>query len=361
MKKDSQQIIEKLLSFIKAYNDSDDAFNQMALELFRFQFEHNMAYKKYAVARKKTPLTIKTWKDIPPIPIQAYKEVTLSSEPIEEAEAVFMTSGTTNKEKKGKNYHPTLSVWDASMVGPFRHFVLPHTQKTTIFVLSPAEEMNQNSSLSRYLTKAVEYCGTEQSQFFFNQDGLDMEGLVHSLQSIEQSSDPVLLMGATFSYVHFLDYCEERNLSFHLPKGSVIFDTGGLKGQAREISGDDFYAWITRSFGIDRMDCINMYGMTELSSQLYDQTIRKKQVEKATPPWVRTVILDPETLAPLPHGMVGVIAHYDLANWNSALAILTEDQGFYNENGLVLLGRIQGSEARGCSIAIDQLLQSQRK
>ncbi|MBW7461774.1 CoF synthetase, partial [Paenibacillus sepulcri] len=72
----------------------------------------------------------------------------------------------------------------------------------------------------------------------------------------------------------------------------------------------------------------------------------------------RTLVLDPDTLEPVSQGESGVLAHFDLANWNSSLAILTEDTGCMTDRGLMLEGRLQGSEARGCSIAVDQLKQA---
>ena len=40
--------------------------------------------------------------------------------------------------------------------------------------------MNEHSSLSRYLTRAVEQCGAEGSGFFFHEDGLDFTGVERS-------------------------------------------------------------------------------------------------------------------------------------------------------------------------------------
>ncbi len=74
------------------------------------------------------------------------------------------------------------------------------------------------------------------------------------------------------------------------------------------------------------------------------------------PPWARTVILDPETLAVLPEGEQGVICHYDLANCSSVVGILTEDLGVATEEGFKFLGRVRGSESRGCSVSVDEML-----
>jgi len=371
MRDDSKMLTEQILEFINRceegkfthHEEMEHSYNELALKLFRYQFQHNLAYKKFCQTKKRTPLTVKRWEDIPPMPIQGYKELTLSCEPIEEVKHVFMTSGTTNPEAKGKNYHPDLAVWDASMKGPFKHFVLPDREKITIFVLSPAEDLNKNSSLSRYLTNAVSFFGTENSKFFFTDKGLNVDELIRDLSWCESQKEPVLLMGATFAFVHIIDDLKEKQLQFKLAKDSRIFDTGGFKGQSREVEMEHLYSEFREFFGIGRNQCINMYGMTELSSQIYDQTIRSTYLnhseiyDKKSPSWVKTVVLNTDTLEPVKDGERGVIAHYDLANWNSCLAILTEDMGYKTEHGFVLLGRIKGSEARGCSIAVDQLMQ----
>ncbi|MED4071948.1 CoF synthetase [Priestia endophytica] len=372
MREDSRMITYEILQFIERNTQekqtnldiAEVTYNELALKLFQYQFKHNKAYKKFCQARKRTPLTVKRWIDIPPMPIQGYKELTLSCEPIEEAEAIFMTSGTTNSETKGKNYHPDLTVWDASMKGPFKRFVMPDCEKMTIFVLSPAEDLNRNSSLSRYLSNAVAYFGTGNSEFFFSEEGLNFERLISQLRRCEEKRESVMLMGASFAYVHVLDYLKEKQIQFGLPEKSRIFDTGGFKGQSREVDMEHLYTEFQAYFQIGRDKCINMYGMTELSSQIYDQTILSSYLntsvihDKAAAPWLKTVILNTETLEPVQEGEKGVIAHYDLANWNSCLALLTEDLGYQTKNGLVLLGRIKDSEARGCSIAVDQLIQS---
>jgi hypothetical protein len=58
----------------------------------------------------------------------------------------------------------------------------------------------------------------------------------------------------------------------------------------------------------------------------------------------------------VPNGEKGVLVHCDLANYNSVTTILTEDLGMENEKGFLLLGRVQGAEAKGCSIAVDEFI-----
>ncbi|HXZ43880.1 MAG TPA: CoF synthetase, partial [archaeon] len=58
----------------------------------------------------------------------------------------------------------------------------------------------------------------------------------------------------------------------------------------------------------------------------------------------------------LPEGEPGVICHYDLANCSSVMGILTEDLGEATREGFKFLGRVRGSESRGCSVSVDEML-----
>ena len=79
---------------------------------------------------------------IPPMPVDGFKMLTLTSVPEQDCEAVFTTSGTTHPGQRGRNFHPDLQVWDESMIVPFRHFIMPDRERIRIAVLSPAWDMN---------------------------------------------------------------------------------------------------------------------------------------------------------------------------------------------------------------------------
>ena len=80
----------------------------------------------------------------------------------------------------------------------------------------------------------------------------------------------------------------------------------------------------------------------------------------AEPPWARVVPVDPETLAPVADGAVGIARIEDLANVDSAFAVLTQDRVRRIGTGFELLGRAPGAPPRGCSIALDEMLSTRR-
>jgi hypothetical protein len=108
-------------------------------------------------------------------------------------------------------------------------------------------------------------------------------------------------------------------------------DTGGDKGAPRRLSRNGLLHAVWSAFAIPGYFVVNEYGMAELSSQYYDTALsdrvggRHAPRRKCGPHWARARILDPITLMPAAPSEVGLLAHVDLANAGSAMAILSED------------------------------------
>ena len=338
------------------------AFNALALRLFTYQYHNNIPYQKFCHRRERTPERVQHWQEIPAVPIGAFKELTLSCIPPEQAEAVWMSSGTTNPAKRSKHYQGRLAIYNASMLANFEAHLLPDAARLPMLVLNPPRPVLPNSSLAHYLHLVLETFGAPGSDFVLDAQGLDMEKLTGMLGAAEASQQPICLLGTSFAFVHALDIFATQQRTFSLPPGSRIMDTGGFKGQSRELSREELYGLFTMYFGVPQTHCVNMYGMSEFSSQFLDNTLRQAHAGQQTPlakdnpPWTRTLVVDPETLSPVPWGQRGLLLHLDLANRNSVLAILTEDVGVEVEGGFLLFGRAQDSEVRGCSVAIDEML-----
>jgi hypothetical protein len=343
--------------------ETDDAtFNALAMRIFAYQFSANVPYRKFCQRRAQTPETVQHWRAMPAVPIGAFKELTLSCIPPEEAEAVWMSSGTTKPQRRSRHFQARLAIYNASMLPNFAAHVLPDAAHLPMLVLNPPRTLLPNSSLAHYLHLVLETYGAPGSDFFIDQQGIAQERLVSALQVAERSAQPVCLLGTSFAFVHILDALAQSRQTFRLPPGSRIMDTGGFKGQSREMSREELYGLFTQYVGVPQSHCVNMYGMTEFSSQFLDNTLRCWQqgrqapLAKENPPWTRTLVVDPETLQPVPNGARGLLLHVDLANRNSVMAVLTEDVGIQVDGGFRLLGRAQGTEARGCSVAIDEML-----
>jgi hypothetical protein len=354
------EIIEALLAFIDQDDASEAAFERMALAVFAYQFAHNAPYRRFAIQRGRTTLTVRSWRDIPAVPISAFKTLTLSCTPPEAAERIFMTSGTTQGGVRGKSHHPTMAVWSRSMLVNFRRRFMAGRERIAMGILFPDDVAMPNSSLAHYLALAKQECGTPDSEGFIGADGLDLPRLIAALERAQESGEPYALLGASFSFVHLLDALAAQGRRFALPEGSRILDTGGFKGQSREMTPDAFYDALSAALGVPREACINMYGMTELSTQFYDNGNAVCPPVKSGPHWIRSRVVDPVSGRDLPEGVTGVLVHHDLAHFNCASAILTEDAGVMVEGGFRLLGRVDGADSKGCSVAVEEFLRAAR-
>jgi hypothetical protein len=344
------------------------AFDRLALAAFEYQFAENEPYRRFCERRGATPGTVDHWSRIPVVPTAAFKGAALICGGPEAAEIVFRTSGTSQgRARRGCHYVRDLSLYEAAALPNFRAHLVPEGVRLRVLVLGPDRETASDSSLSWMLDLVRREFGTPASAHFVDQKGLRVEALAATLEASEAGEEPVMMLGTAAAFAHLLETLDERGRRFRLPSGSRIMETGGFKHQAREMPREEFYAWLLDRLGVSEFYCVAEYGMTEMCSQFYENVLRERALGrspelryKTVPPWVRTEVVDAETLELLPPGRVGVLRHFDLANLDSVLAVQTDDLGMACDQGFEILGRAAGAELRGCSIAMDQWLTAQR-
>jgi hypothetical protein len=360
-----QDLSGRLLEVIAAGGEvGDGAFDELARAVFAHQFARNEPYRLFCERRGARPENVGSWEEIPAVPTDAFKAAALVCGDAARAAATFRTSGTTaGAERRGTHYLPDLALYDAALRAGFRAHLLPDGARPRFVSLVPRADEVRDSSLSHMAAEVIRDFGGEGSAYFISADfGIAHDELAAALRGAEE---PVCVLGTAFALVHALDEMAARGESFRLPEGSRVMDTGGFKGRSREVTRGELYGAIRERLGIAPEWCVNEYGMTEMSSQFYDGAAGTAPADPsgrlhAGPGWVRTRATDPETLHILPHGEVGVLRHWDLANLHSVACIQTSDLGVTSPGGFRVLGRAQGAEARGCSLAMDDLLSALR-
>jgi hypothetical protein len=340
----------------------DDArFEHLALALFAFQFRANAPYGRFCAARGATPDRVGSWREIPAVPTGAFKELPLRCFPAERSVHVFRTSGTA-LARRGELALDTLELYEASLAPSFESFLLPDLapgERLPMLVLAPAPAEAPDSSLSHMFGVMLERRGAPGSGWFVREGRLDTDALLEAARGAATSTSKLLLCGTAFAFVHWLETLEGRE-RLSLPAGTRVMETGGFKGRARELPRERLYAWIHDRLGVPPERCVNQYGMTELASQFYDSVLREPggRRRKLAPAWTRVLLVEPESGKEVREGEVGAIRIVDLANTGSVLAIATADLGRRVGDGFEVLGREAGAEARGCSIAADEMLRA---
>jgi hypothetical protein len=329
----------------------EDAFNALALELFAFQFEEVLIYRRLCKRRGIEPASIQHWRDIPALPTVAFKEYEVTCLAEGERTHEFRSSGTTG-QTPSRHYHnaASLALYEASLLPWFaRQFF--GGGEVMLFLTPPPAQAGHSSLVHMFKTvrekfggAGSQFCGRAEADGSWN---VHFDSVMAGVREAIAQREPVTLLGTAFSFVHWLDHLAENNIRMRLPTGSRILETGGYKGRSRVVPKQQLHRMMTRHLGVPRADIITEYGMCELSSQAYDgMTPGQFQF----PPWVRTRIISPETGAEVGEGETGVLQIFDLANVYSVLGVQTEDLAISRPDGFELLGRPAGVEMRGCSL-----------
>jgi hypothetical protein len=99
---------------------SEAEFKAVALEVFKFQFEHNSVYRSFCDLLYKHPSDIHTIEQIPFLPIEFFKTRTIVSTE-KSAQVTFTSSGTTSSIVS-KHHVCDLEIYKQSFRNGFQSF-----------------------------------------------------------------------------------------------------------------------------------------------------------------------------------------------------------------------------------------------
>lgn len=318
-------------------------FDVLACDIARFQAKHVEAVGRLMAARGIDPAKLTDPAAIPAMPTDAFRLRRIAAHPEAQDERCFITSGTTGgRERRGRHPMRSTRTYTHAALAWGRRMLL--TDDVAFIGLVADENAAPSSSLTFMLARFAEQL--PQQSWHVTNDMLDVEELARVVRRL---TTPALVAGTSFAFVYLCD----RVSRLPLPAGSRVMQTGGFKGRSRQVDADTLRQSIASCFDIDTSAVIGEYGMTELSSQLYQHG----DAGYHAPPWLRVHAVDPETLATLPTGQRGLARFVDLANVDSSVAVQTADLIVVDDDGTIeLLGRAPGATPRGCSLAIEHLV-----
>jgi len=321
----------------KIFSVTEDNFRAIALELFRYQYQHNPVYNQYCNTLQADIDKINTIEKIPFLPISFFKTHTIVTTDFT-PEAVFESSGTTGTINS-RHFVKDIGLYKESFTRGFELFYGNPTD-WCILALLPSYIERNNSSLVVMADELIKRSAHSLSSFYLD----DREKLFNTLTQLEQQQQKTLLLGVTFA---LLDFAEQYTLPL---AHTIIMETGGMKGRRKEITREEVHNILCNRFLLPAIH--SEYGMTELLSQAYSKTNGSFNC----PPWMKILIRDeddPLTIHSTARNnpVTGAINIIDLANIYSCAFIATDDAGKLFSNGhFEVLGRIDNSDIRGCSL-----------
>ncbi len=311
-------------------------FEELCLELFRFQYQNNPVYKQFAkLLNINDESVVNSIEQIPFLPVDLFKTHAVQS--FEgEAEKYFYSSATGGN---GQSKHAVkdLSIYRRSFTKAFLNQFGP-IQQTCILGLLPSYLEREGSSLIYMVQHLMELSGHAGNGFFL----YEHEVLAQRIEKLEAKKQPYFLFGVSFALLDFAAKFKGK-----MTYGKII-ETGGMKGRKKELTRTELVNELQIAFGTQSI--YSEYGMTELMSQAYAD-------EKGfynCPPWLMVRIVDlNDPMSEVAVGKSGLIQVIDLANVYSCAFIQTSDLGRKNADGsFQILGRADTSEMRGCSLMV---------
>ena len=317
---------------------SADDFDQLAIEVFHYQRATNGTYRRYLDLSGQRSVDPKVWTQIPCLPIGLFRGHDLRSGDWT-PETQFRSSGTSGADTSTMPVYSVRKYLDGcretftSLIGRPADY--------TILALLPGYLERGDSGLIAMVDDLVSVAA-DGSGFFLD----DFEALEAAVARTGQAGSRVLLWGVTHALLRLA-----KGASCVLPKGSLIIETGGMKGHGPELTRAHLHRVLREAFGAP---VYSEYGMTELSSQAYLAGASDKFSPGRLLRARARDLTDPFTV--LPPARQGALNLYDLANVDTCCFLQSDDLGkVYPDEGFEVLGRVDRTVARGCNLLVGDL------
>lgn len=323
----------------RIFGATTGSFDNLALEVFQYQYAHNAIYRQYCQNLKVDRDRINKVEKIPFLSINFFKTHPITTTEFEAA-TIFESSGTT-QTINSRHLIKDVGLYETSFTKCFNLFY-GRPEEWCIIALLPSYLERNNSSLVLMAEKLIQQSNHSQSGFYLH----DTKALRETLLTLENKRQKTLLIGVTFA---LLDFAEQYPMPLQY---TTIMETGGMKGRRKEMTRQEIHAILSNSFQLKNIH--SEYGMTELLSQAYS----KGEGIFNCPPWMKVLIRDeddPLTVHSSAQNktLSGAINVIDLANIYSCAFIATEDAGkLFSNESFEVLGRLDNSDIRGCSLLV---------
>jgi phenylacetate-coenzyme A ligase PaaK-like adenylate-forming protein len=221
----------------KIFTAANNHFDEMALEIFRFQAANNPVYKKYIEELRIDPEKIKRLSEVPFLPIEFFKTHPVQTTDFQPA-ITFESSGTT-QAPVSRHHLKDIALYKKSFTEGFTRFY-GQPSDWCIIGLLPSYLERKNSSLVFMVSELIGLSKHPGSNFYLHEFGK----LRDDLRELTRSNQQTLLIGVSFA---LLDFAEE----FPMPlQSAVVMETGGMKGRREEMTREELHNRLKESIRV---------------------------------------------------------------------------------------------------------------
>lgn len=324
-------------------------------DLTKHHCSNCLPYKKIIEAKQVDIDNIKSYYDIPFLPVRLFKEYDLKSIGENDVQKTMTSSGTTGQQvskiyldkETSANQTKILTKIVSSYIGKKR---LP------MIILDTSALLKNRAMFSARGAGILGFSMFAKDKFYALDENmqLDIDGMKAFLEKHE--GEDIFLFGFTFMiWQHFYQELLRTGYKPDLSKGTIIHGGGWKKLINEAVSPEKFKEELKKACGIERV--YDYYGMVEQTGTIYMEC---ECGHLHTPVFSDVIIRRAEDFSVADIGEEGLIEVVSiLPKSYPGHALLTEDSGMIlgeddcpcGRKGkyFKIMGRIKNAEIRGCS------------
>jgi len=305
-------LMERVAAFVRGR--SGDSFEELALEVLRFQYERSAPFRDLCDERGETPERVSDWRDVPMMSAPA------------------CASPGSRREDKPVEEQPYRDLHRTVIDHSFPAACLEGMGRPPVLSLIPAGEDPAEPGSVFMAEHVLRTWAAPDSRAALARRGVEVAKARGFLAARQRDRRPTLVLATSATLAQLLEALDRRGLLFRLPPGSRVVEADGRGSGSRQL-----LSRLAEGLAVPAEGVVREYGADGLTSRFYAGHSRQGEPRPfRPPPWARVRILDADTLAEAPAGTEGLISVFDLAGLGAAPHLLTGDLGIGGEDGFRL-------------------------
>lgn len=355
---------------------SDALFVKAMRQNVTWHYAHCPDYKRILDEQGFSPASILAMADlakIPPLPTLYFKHHYLSSLSDKKMILKATSSGTSghNQSKIGYDAYTLLRGWEM-VKRTFAYHKIWSLRPTHFLIFGYEPHRGNDKGIAKtawgFTFSAQALSKDYAIRWMDGSYQVDLDNIEKKLVKYAKGHHPVRSLGFP-AYTYFLlEQMKAHGIKVVLPPGSLLTLGGGWKEfYAQAVSKQAFYDLAFEVLGLKDNAIIEFFGAVEHPILWTDCHSHHFHV----PVYARVIIRDPDTLAPVPSGQMGLINLLTPMSKACPLSsVMTDDLGILHDEPcpcgvsspyLEIVGRVGIEDIKTCAAGAEDLLKEQKK
>lgn len=302
--------------------------------VFRFQFENNPVYRSWCMFMGNQGETPDGLASVPFMPVEIFKCQKVISGTWDPQSGLVFASSTTSSGIPSLHYVRCPEMYHASIFHSFLHF-FGHPKEYVFIGILPGYLERMNASLVYMVNYLIKTSGNTEGRIF--SDAVEASRYIGKLPHEKK----IFVIGVSYAMMDLAQIKAEYG-----QREIIWTETGGMKGKREEKTKPELLGFLKSRFSSGEV--CSEYGMTEMLSQAWK---REKDAMYKSLPWLKFLVRDiTDPKSEVRERGRGQLLVADMANIFSCCFLATQDVVEISDEGMMVLGRTDFSEIRGCNL-----------